>query len=383
MLATRFFYSAYQFAIVRFFTGIGLFFYFITRKPYAPDFNSYDGLILKLSYLGIPNLLTYLPSTSATKIVLLGFSFLSILLAFGAIRRIAAIILSCGYIFSIGGIPLSPEPFSGYAMSLFLILLLAPGGEALKLFRPAPPFSWKLPQWQYWLVYISILFGYLVTLYQTKACTLGFTPRELNFSFETFITFGGLTLLHLGIIFQRIRPYAWVLLVFATLLILSISASNALLLIALLIFLLPSNTRFPWQATPSEEVIGTVFIDGECVICDEFATTVLEEDVWKNFQIATIQGKTGQAELPEELRKELNTVALKVGDQIYTHSTAVLEILKRLPGLWAFALLDQCLIPRFIRDNFYRSFAKYRYKIFGKKEVCSLPPAEGKDRLLD
>ncbi len=384
VLATKFFYSTYQFAAVRFFAGMGLFFFFVTRPPYAPDFTQYDGIILKLSVLGIPNLFSYLPSMAIAKATLLTLSFISILLAFGVYRKLSALFLMIAYIFSIGGIPLLPEPNSGFVLCLFLILMLAPNGEALQLVNPPPPFSWRLPPWQYWLIYSIVLFGFVFMIIQTGAYeAFDGSPRLWNFGKGILIVFTTFISLQLLMLNHKIRPYAWIAFTLLSIIVWSNSLANILLLVALVTFLLPSSTRFPWQRKRTESEKDIIFIDGECVVCDEFATVVLEEDIWKNFRLATIQGPTGQRELPSDLNKDLSTVVVKVDGELYTHSTAVLKILTRLPGLWAFSILDQILVPRFIRDSFYKNFAKYRYRIFGKKEVCSLPKPEDRSRILD
>jgi predicted DCC family thiol-disulfide oxidoreductase YuxK len=39
-------------------------------------------------------------------------------------------------------------------------------------------------------------------------------------------------------------------------------------------------------------------------------------------------------------------------------------------------------VPRSARDFFYRLFARNRYRLFGKKEVCMMPTPEIKARFL-
>lgn len=382
-MASNFFYSAYQFAAIRFFTGMGLFFYFVTRNSYAPELSSYNGILIKLSALGVPNLFSFLSSGAAIRTILIFLAFLGILLAFGVMRRIAVVVLLIGYICSIGGIPILPEPFSGFVLGLFLILLLAPSGEPLNALSPPTPFQWKLPQWQYWLLFGLSIIGFAFTAYQTNFSELPSPNVPLNFGNRIFVVMAILIFLQLSFLYRPIRSYTWMIFSILSVTLLTNSISSALFLVAFITLLLPSNTRFPWQEKESLKEVGTIFVDGECVVCDEFATVVLEEDIWHKFKIATLQGEEAKRELPEELRKSLSTVVLKINGECHIYSTAVLEILKRLPGLWAFAVLDQILVPRRIRDSFYKNFAKIRYRVFGKKEVCSLPSPKDKARILD
>jgi predicted DCC family thiol-disulfide oxidoreductase YuxK len=51
-------------------------------------------------------------------------------------------------------------------------------------------------------------------------------------------------------------------------------------------------------------------------------------------------------------------------EKIYTKSSAVLNILKRLDGLWPL-LYVFIIVPPFIRNPVYDVIAKYRYRWFG------------------
>lgn len=70
------------------------------------------------------------------------------------------------------------------------------------------------------------------------------------------------------------------------------------------------------------------------------------------------------------------------GSRVSTHSTAVLRIAGNLPWPWR-AARAFLLVPRPIRDVFYRQVAKRRYKVAGKLSACSVPTAEQRQRLLD
>jgi predicted DCC family thiol-disulfide oxidoreductase YuxK len=57
-------------------------------------------------------------------------------------------------------------------------------------------------------------------------------------------------------------------------------------------------------------------------------------------------------------------------------------ILRRLGGVWAFLAALWWVIPRPLRDVGYRLVAKYRYRLFGKKETCRMPTAEERAMFL-
>ena len=67
--------------------------------------------------------------------------------------------------------------------------------------------------------------------------------------------------------------------------------------------------------------------------------------------------------------------------KLFTKSGAALRIAKELDGLWPMTYL-LIVIPYPIRDFIYGFIAKYRYKWFGKKDVCMVPSTETRDRFL-
>jgi predicted DCC family thiol-disulfide oxidoreductase YuxK len=40
------------------------------------------------------------------------------------------------------------------------------------------------------------------------------------------------------------------------------------------------------------------------------------------------------------------------------------------------------IVPESIRDWFYKLFARYRYRLFGKTDVCMVPTPEVRERFL-
>ncbi len=63
------------------------------------------------------------------------------------------------------------------------------------------------------------------------------------------------------------------------------------------------------------------------------------------------------------------------------HSTAALRVTKKLDGAWS-RLYAFIIIPKPIRDFFYKLFAKNRYKLFGKQDACMMPTPEIRARFL-
>ena len=77
----------------------------------------------------------------------------------------------------------------------------------------------------------------------------------------------------------------------------------------------------------------------------------------------------------------MDSIILVEDEKAYTHSTAAVRIAKHLDGIWSLGYLF-VIIPRPIRNLFYKLFAKNRYRLFGKKDVCMMPTPEIKARFV-
>lgn len=79
--------------------------------------------------------------------------------------------------------------------------------------------------------------------------------------------------------------------------------------------------------------------------------------------------------------KEIDSIVLMKSEKTYIKSAAILEILKDIPIGWRLLRIG-IILPRFIRDWMYDVIAKYRYKIFGKKDELAIPSEDLNDRFL-
>jgi predicted DCC family thiol-disulfide oxidoreductase YuxK len=140
---------------------------------------------------------------------------------------------------------------------------------------------------------------------------------------------------------------------------------------------------------------AVVLFDGVCNFCDASVNFIIERDREAYFKFAPLQSETGQQiaaehglqsetanRAPVDDTNPIDSVILVEDGKAYTHSDAALRIVRRLDGLWpwVYALI---VVPRPIRDLFYRLFARYRYRMFGKKDECMVPSPEVRARFLD
>lgn len=126
-----------------------------------------------------------------------------------------------------------------------------------------------------------------------------------------------------------------------------------------------------------------VLFDGVCNFCNGSVNFLIERDREDKFRFATLQSPAGRA-LKEHFNigDDVDSVVLIEGDVAYTHSEAAFRMAGALGGLWSvFRIFG--IIPAALRDPLYRLFAKYRYKLFGKKDACMIPTPEIRAKFIE
>jgi len=127
-----------------------------------------------------------------------------------------------------------------------------------------------------------------------------------------------------------------------------------------------------------------VLFDGVCNLCSSAVQFIIKRDKKNKFLFASLQSGSA-SELLKKLNyaeSDFNSFILIDKNKIYTHSSAVLRVLKYLSSAWSILYLF-VIVPKFIRDGIYNFIAKHRYKWFGKKEECWIPTPELKEKFLD
>ena len=126
-----------------------------------------------------------------------------------------------------------------------------------------------------------------------------------------------------------------------------------------------------------------ILFDGVCNFCNGSVNFIIDRDPEGYFKFAPLQSEIGEKLLKENGidKIETDSVVLIEDGKVYTRTTAALRIAKRLSGAWRY-FYGFIVVPSFVRDIFYRLFAKYRYKMFGKQEACMLPLPEVRARFL-
>ena len=126
-----------------------------------------------------------------------------------------------------------------------------------------------------------------------------------------------------------------------------------------------------------------LLFDGVCNLCNGFVQFTIPRDAENNFVFASLQSEVGQKVL-ERIKydqEELSTVILLEEEQVYTHSSVALRMVRKFPGAWPL-LYGLVIIPRPIRDAIYNWVAANRYRWFGKKDACWIPTPDLRERFI-
>jgi len=111
---------------------------------------------------------------------------------------------------------------------------------------------------------------------------------------------------------------------------------------------------------------------------------IIDHDTRDVFRFAPLQSDFAKKEL-EKFKMDnlkLESVILIENEKMYSKSTAALMIAIELSGPVKI-LFPLIVFPKFLRDLIYNLVARYRYKIFGKREICRIPTEEEKSKFLN
>jgi len=122
-----------------------------------------------------------------------------------------------------------------------------------------------------------------------------------------------------------------------------------------------------------------IIFDGICGLCNKSVDILIKIDKEKIFTYTSLQGEFVKT---LDLQPDIDSILFYKDGTVYYKSTAILKIFQALGGIWVFMTVFY-LIPKVIRDFIYNVIAKYRYKIFGKREQCRLPDAGEEELFID
>ncbi|WP_339772433.1 DCC1-like thiol-disulfide oxidoreductase family protein [uncultured Paraglaciecola sp.] len=127
-----------------------------------------------------------------------------------------------------------------------------------------------------------------------------------------------------------------------------------------------------------------IIFDGVCNFCNGAVNFIIKRDPGGVFVFTPMQSDIARSLIEKYQVPEVgvNTFLLIKDNECYMRTNAALEIAKELSGQWyLFAALK--VLPVSFRDYFYKLFARNRYKLFGKREVCMMPTPDKRSRFID
>lgn len=125
-----------------------------------------------------------------------------------------------------------------------------------------------------------------------------------------------------------------------------------------------------------------IIFDGVCSLCDFFVQFIIAHDSKSKFKFVLMQSDTAIKLIKEnKIISDNRTVILIDGADIYYESDAVIKVFSNLDGYWrVFRYLKY--FPKFLRDKVYRCISRKRYQFFSRKNECSMPEKNIKDRFM-
>jgi predicted DCC family thiol-disulfide oxidoreductase YuxK len=140
------------------------------------------------------------------------------------------------------------------------------------------------------------------------------------------------------------------------------------------------------QAISADQLV--VLYDGTCGLCHGLVRFLIARDRRDRFRFAPLQSQLGRERVeahggdPEVL----GTFYLLLGfgtdqERALTRGRAALHALSRLGGPWRLAGALR-ILPGFVLDLGYAVIARLRYRLFGRRELCSLPAPEERQKFI-
>ena len=133
-----------------------------------------------------------------------------------------------------------------------------------------------------------------------------------------------------------------------------------------------------------------VFYDGVCGLCNRLVQFLLKRDKQDKLRFASLQSNFAATVLTRHGidPKDLDTLHVvenfeQSNERALNRSDAILRAARELGGFWSVAAVLGKIVPKPLRDLFYKFVATNRYKVFGKYDTCMLPEPRHRAKFLD
>ena len=125
-----------------------------------------------------------------------------------------------------------------------------------------------------------------------------------------------------------------------------------------------------------------ILFDGVCNLCTGIVAFLIKKDKNALFRFAPIQSEAGQSLLEQyHIHNDDSSLFYFRNSVCYRKSEAILLILKDLGGFWK-CFYPLIYLPACLRNSVYFYIARNRYRVFGKRNSCSIPARKFRNRFL-
>jgi len=131
-----------------------------------------------------------------------------------------------------------------------------------------------------------------------------------------------------------------------------------------------------------------IFYDGVCKLCNGFTKFLIRFDGKDNFRFVSLDSELAKALLnkynikPEDKDSVIYLQnAGNSNERIHSKSAAIIRSIEDIGGIFRFFKMF-ILVPKFLRDIIYDINGKLRLIIFGRYEVCPVPPENIRHKFL-
>ena len=132
-----------------------------------------------------------------------------------------------------------------------------------------------------------------------------------------------------------------------------------------------------------EQVNSIWVFDSVCVLCSRGVQYTLKHEKAASIKFVAIQSGEGRLLAQSKgIDPDDPTSFLFIEDgQALEKTDAIIALSKHLKGPAQIAVILK-IIPRRIRDAAYLFIARNRYRIFGKTDICIVPPVNQRERFV-
>ena len=405
-----------QYSVFRFALGVYLLFHFACLVPLTSKMSSSAGVLGEASesplHFFFPNRLFFWDSPAVVVALLLAGAGLSMLFALGVRDRLAGLILLVlGFCLFATNPPISNSsmPFIGWILLAHAFVPRRPYGSWEARGRVDPGAGWRMPAPIHTAAWILLAIGYAYSgaiklanpSWIDGTALLGASSDPLAertllrdivlllpAPLITLVTWSALALeisfapLALS---RKARPWLWLALLGMQLSLMALGHfANSVAGMVMLHFFAFDPA---WVKGKEEERAATIFYDGGCGLCHRFVRFALAEDrEGKYFRFAPLEGNAFAAVRNESAQAEtldpIDSIVLSLpSGSLLVRAAAILEIGKRLGGIWRVAAIAAGVLSLRVLNAGYDGIARIRHRIFAPPpDACPLLPAHLRDR---